>query len=95
MSVMVAIANPATARVLEQLGASTLNVAPDLSLAQIAAIRAAVDYDGILALTNNTAVRGPAVYSIGLLGLTQADADRLNPKTDLAKAKELMSAAVV
>jgi peptide/nickel transport system substrate-binding protein len=57
------------------------------------AIRAAVDYDGILALTNNTAVRGPAVYSVGILGLTQADADRLNPKTDLAKAKELMSAA--
>jgi Peptidase family U32 len=43
MSVMLAIANPATARVLAQLGASTLNVTPDLSLAQIAAIRAAVD----------------------------------------------------
>jgi hypothetical protein len=43
MSVMLAIANPATARVLERLGASTLNVTPDLSLAQIAAIRAAVD----------------------------------------------------
>jgi hypothetical protein len=42
MSVMLPIANPATARVLEQLGASTLNVTPDLSLAQIAAIRAAV-----------------------------------------------------
>jgi peptide/nickel transport system substrate-binding protein len=57
------------------------------------AIRAAVDYDGILALTNNTAVRGPAVYSIGILGLTQADAERLNPRTDLARAGELMSAA--
>jgi Peptidase family U32 len=43
MSVMLAIANPATAQLLQQLGASTLNVAPDLSLAQIAAIRAAVD----------------------------------------------------
>ena len=43
MSVMFPIANPATARLLEQLGASTLNVTPDLSLAQIAAIRAAVD----------------------------------------------------
>jgi peptidase U32-like protein len=43
MSVMLPIANPATARVLERLGASTLNVTPDLSLAQIAAIRAAVD----------------------------------------------------
>jgi hypothetical protein len=42
MSVMLPIANPATARLLEQLGASTLNVTPDLSLAQIAAIRAAV-----------------------------------------------------
>ncbi|MBV8953556.1 MAG: U32 family peptidase [Solirubrobacterales bacterium] len=40
---MLAIANPATARVLAHLGASTLNVTPDLSLAQIAAIRAAVD----------------------------------------------------
>jgi hypothetical protein len=43
MSVMLPIANPATAQVLEQLGASTLNVTPDLSLAQIAAIRATVD----------------------------------------------------
>ena len=59
------------------------------------AIRAAVDYDGILALTNNTAVRSPAVFSVGILGMTQADADRMNPKTDLNKAKELMSAAGV
>lgn len=43
MSVMLPTANSATARVLERLGASTLNVTPDLSLAQIAAIRAAVD----------------------------------------------------
>ena len=43
MSVMLPIANPATARVLERLGASTLNVTPDLSLAQIAAIRSAVE----------------------------------------------------
>ena len=42
MSVMLPIANPATAQLLERLGASTLNVTPDLSLAQIAAIRAAV-----------------------------------------------------
>jgi hypothetical protein len=42
MSVMLPIANPATAQVLERLGASTLNVTPDLSLAQIASIRAAV-----------------------------------------------------
>jgi hypothetical protein len=43
VSVMLPVANAATARVLEQLGASTLNLPPDLSLAQIAAIRAAVD----------------------------------------------------
>jgi hypothetical protein len=43
VSVMFPIANAATARVLAELGASTLNLPPDLSLAQIAAIRAAVD----------------------------------------------------
>jgi hypothetical protein len=43
VSVMLPIANAATAKVLEDLGASTLNLPPDLSLAQIAAIRAAVD----------------------------------------------------
>ena len=57
------------------------------------AIRAAVDYDGVLALTNGQAVRGPAVYSIGVLGLTQADADRLNPKYDIEKAKQLLGQA--
>jgi hypothetical protein len=43
VSVMLPAANPAAARVLEQLGASTINLPTDLSLAQIAAIRAAVD----------------------------------------------------
>jgi hypothetical protein len=43
VSVMLPVANPATAAVLADLGASTLNLPPDLSLAQIAAIRAAVD----------------------------------------------------
>jgi hypothetical protein len=43
ISVMLPVANAATASVLERLGASTLNLPPDLSLAQIAAIRAAVD----------------------------------------------------
>lgn len=43
VSVMFPVANAATATVLEQIGASTLNVPPDLSLAQVAAIRAAVD----------------------------------------------------
>ena len=43
ISVMLPVANPATARVLEELGASTLNLPTDLSLQQVAAIRAAVD----------------------------------------------------
>lgn len=43
VSVMLPVTNAATARLLEDLGANTLNVATDLSLAQIAAIRAAVD----------------------------------------------------
>lgn len=42
-SVMLGISNPATARVLADLGADTLNVCPDLDLSQLAAIRAAVD----------------------------------------------------
>ncbi len=43
VSVMLPAANPAAARVLERLGASTINLPTDLTLAQIAAIRAAVD----------------------------------------------------
>jgi hypothetical protein len=43
VSVMLPAANAAAARVLERLGASTINVPTDLTLAQIAAIRAAVD----------------------------------------------------
>jgi Peptidase family U32 len=43
VSVMLPAANPASARVLEDLGASTINLPTDLTLAQIAAIRAAVD----------------------------------------------------
>jgi len=43
VSVMLPAANPAAARVLERLGASTINLPTDLSLAQIASIRAAVD----------------------------------------------------
>jgi hypothetical protein len=43
VSVMLPAANPATAKVLEQLGANTLNLPTDLSLSQYAAIRAAVD----------------------------------------------------
>jgi hypothetical protein len=43
ISVMLPAANPAAARVLAELGASTLNLPTDLTLPQIAAIRAAVD----------------------------------------------------
>jgi hypothetical protein len=43
ISVMLPVANPATARVLVDLGADTLNLPTDLNLAEIAAIRAAVD----------------------------------------------------
>jgi hypothetical protein len=43
VSVMLPAANPASARVLELLGASTINLPTDLTLAQIAAIRAGVD----------------------------------------------------
>jgi Peptidase family U32 len=43
ISVMLPAANPPAARVLAELGASTINLPTDLSLAQIAAIRAAVD----------------------------------------------------
>jgi hypothetical protein len=43
ISVMLPAANPAAARVLGDLGASTLNLPTDLTLPQIAAIRAAVD----------------------------------------------------
>ena len=43
VSVMLPAANPATARVLADLGANTLNLPTDLDLQHIAAIRAAVD----------------------------------------------------
>jgi Peptidase family U32 len=43
VSVMLPAANAASARVLERLGANTLNLPTDLTLPQIAAIRAAVD----------------------------------------------------
>ena len=43
MSVSFPVANPATARVLQDLGATTVNLPVDLSIAQVAAIRAAVE----------------------------------------------------
>jgi len=42
-SISMPAANPASARVLEDLGATTINLPLDLSLAQVAAIRQAVD----------------------------------------------------
>jgi Peptidase family U32 len=42
VSISLPVSNPATARLLEDLGATTLNLPIDLSLAQIAAIRQAV-----------------------------------------------------
>lgn len=43
ISVMMAAANPASIRLLEQLGADTYNTPTDLTLAQLAAIRQAID----------------------------------------------------
>jgi hypothetical protein len=42
ISILLSVPNPATARVLETLGAGTINVSPDLSLAHLAGLRAAV-----------------------------------------------------
>jgi hypothetical protein len=42
-SVMMAPANPASARLLEDLGAPTINVPSDLTVGQVAAIRVAID----------------------------------------------------
>ena len=42
-SVMMAPCNPASARILEDLGANTINVASDLTLPQISSIRSAID----------------------------------------------------
>src|SRR5439155_257755 len=41
VSVMLPVAHPASARVVERLGANTINLPTDLTLAEIAAIRAA------------------------------------------------------
>jgi hypothetical protein len=43
VSVQMGLANPASIRLAEQFGATTYNVPTDLTLAQLAAIRAAVD----------------------------------------------------
>jgi peptide/nickel transport system substrate-binding protein len=58
------------------------------------AIRYAIDYDGIIALTDGQAIRGPAVYPIGILGLSSQEvADGINPKHDVQKAKDLLAKA--
>ncbi len=43
VSVQMGVSNPASARLAERLGADTLNVSTDLTPAQLAAIRAAID----------------------------------------------------
>jgi hypothetical protein len=43
ISILLSVTNPATARVLESLGAGTINVSPDLSLSHLSGIRAAID----------------------------------------------------
>jgi hypothetical protein len=43
VSVMLPVANPASARVIAGLGANTINLPTDLTLAEIAALRSAVD----------------------------------------------------
>jgi peptide/nickel transport system substrate-binding protein len=69
---------------------------PELAKKEVRqAIRYAIDYDGVIALANKQAIRGPVIIAVGILGLTQADADRLNPKTDAKKAKELLAKAGV
>ena len=58
------------------------------------ALRHAVDRSGLIKLAAGRAVIGPALFSIGVLGLeTQADADKLNPKFDVNLAKELLAKA--
>jgi hypothetical protein len=42
VSILLSVPNPATARVVEDLGAGTINVSPDLGLAQLSGLRAAV-----------------------------------------------------
>jgi hypothetical protein len=43
ISILLSVTNPMTAKVLESLGAGTINVSPDLSLAHLAGLRGAID----------------------------------------------------
>ena len=58
------------------------------------AIMHAVDYDGIKnKLVGGQATRPVSFLPVGILGSTQADADRLAVKEDLGRAKELLQKA--
>ncbi len=58
------------------------------------AIQHAIDYDGIKnKLLGGQATRPVSFLPVGILGSTQADADRLAPREDLALAKQLLQKA--
>ncbi|MDT7952607.1 MAG: ABC transporter substrate-binding protein [Acetobacteraceae bacterium] len=58
------------------------------------AIMHAIDYDGIKnKLLGGEATRPATFLPVGVLGSTQADADKLAPKEDLAQAKQLLQKA--
>lgn len=60
------------------------------------AIMHSIDYDGIKnKLLGGEATRPASFMPVGILGSTQADADRLTVKEDLAKAKQLLQQAGV
>jgi len=54
------------------------------------AIRLAIDYDGLVDLVGGGAIKLPSIIQLGFLGALGPDA---MPKTDIAKAKELMAKA--
>jgi hypothetical protein len=62
VSISLPVTNPATARLLEELGATTLNLPVDLSLAQIAAIRRAVELPLDLYVEGADDFGGPVRY---------------------------------
>ena len=62
VSISLPVANPATARVLEDLGATTLNLPVDLAVADIAAIRAAVSLPLDVYIEGSDDFGGPVRY---------------------------------
>jgi Peptidase family U32 len=62
VSISLPVANPATARVLEDLGATTLNLPVDLPVLDIAAIRAAVDLPLDIYIEGSDDFGGPVRY---------------------------------